>query len=103
MDQVDPEILRLYRELSAHVLFGAAPRALDLKTRYLVLVGITTAVRGDPEGIKWSSRRAIENGATEREVLEAMVLAMLPAGIPALEEAAKVWETVREDTAPKTS
>jgi alkylhydroperoxidase/carboxymuconolactone decarboxylase family protein YurZ len=96
MDAVDPEILRRYRDLSAHLLFGPEPRALDLKTRYLVLVGITTAVRGDPEGVEWSAQRAMDNGATEREVLEAMVLTMLPAGVPALEGASKVWTALKD-------
>lgn len=88
MAEVDPEILRRYNELAGYLLFGPEPRALDLKTRYLVLVGITTAVRGDADGIKWSARRAKEFGATDEEILEAVVLAGLPGGIPAVEEAA---------------
>ena len=88
MAQVDPEILRRYNDLAGYLLFGPEPRALDLKTRFLVLVGITTAVRGDADGIKWSAKRAKELGATDEEILEAVVLAGLPAGIPAVEEAA---------------
>ncbi|GAA2348906.1 carboxymuconolactone decarboxylase family protein [Dactylosporangium salmoneum] len=88
MARVDPEILRAYNSLAGNLLFGPEPRALDLKTRYLVLVGVTTAVRGDADGIKWSSAKARELGATEEEILEAVLLAGLPGGIPAVEEAA---------------
>jgi 4-carboxymuconolactone decarboxylase len=96
MADVDVEILRRYNQLSGYVIFGPEPRALDLKTRFLVLVGITTAVKGDREGIEWSTRRAMEHGATEAEVLEAIVLAGLPAGSPAVEFAARVWQEARE-------
>lgn len=98
MNRVDPEILRRYDELAGYLLFGPEPRALDLKTRYLVLVGITTATRGDGDGIRWSARRAKECGATDDEVLEAVVLAGLPAGIPAVEEAATVLGYAHEET-----
>ena len=84
------------RFFSAEVIFGPEPRALDLKTRFLVLVGITTAVREDREGIEWSSRRAMEHGATEQEVLEAILLAGLPAGSPAVEYAARAFREMKE-------
>ena len=87
MASVDPEILRRYNALAAHLIFGPEPRALDLKTRFLVLVGITAAVKVDTEGVEWSSQRAMEHGATEKEVLEAILLSSLPAGMPAAERA----------------
>lgn len=96
MAEVDPEILRRYNDLASYVIFGPEPRALDLKTRFLVMVGITTAVKGDREGVEWSARRAMENGATRREVLEAIVLAALPAGVPAVEAAAKAFTEMTE-------
>ena len=95
MAEVDPEILRRYDELASYVIRDPEPRALDLKTRFLVMVGITTAVNGDPEGIEWSAKGAMRHGATEREVLEAMVLAALPAGVPAVESAAHVWDRLQ--------
>lgn len=93
---VDPEILRRYNDLAAYLIFGEEPRGLDLKTRFLVMIGITTAVKGDREGIEWSMRRARDLGATEQEVLEAIALAALPAGIPAVEYAARAWKEVQE-------
>jgi len=96
MAEVDPEILRRYNDLASYVIFGPDPRALDLKTRFLVMVGITTAVKGDREGVEWSARRAMDHGATRQEVLEAIVLAALPAGVPAVEAAAKAFTEMTE-------
>ncbi len=96
MAEVDPEILRRYNDLASYVIFGPEPRALDLKTRFLVMVGITTAVKGDREGVEWSARRAMDHGATRQEVLEAIVLAALPAGVPAVEAAAKAFTEMTE-------
>lgn len=95
--ELDPELLRRYGELASYTLFGPAKgRSLDLKTRFLVLVGVTAAVKGDREGIEWSARRAIENGATWNEVREAAFMAALPAGIPAFEHACRVFEELAE-------
>lgn len=87
MASVDPEILRAYNSLAGNLIFGPEPRHLDLKTRFLVLVGITTAVKGDREGVEWSSRNAMKYGASEQEVLEAILLAGLPGGMPTVESA----------------
>ncbi len=93
---VDPEILRRYNDLASYLIFSPDPRGLDLKTRFLVMIGITTAVKGDREGIEWSMRKAKELGATEQEILEAVALAALPAGVPAVEYAARAWKDVQE-------
>jgi 4-carboxymuconolactone decarboxylase len=88
MAELDPHLLARYMELSQFLIFDEARHALDLKTRFLVMVGITTAVKGDPEGVEWSSARAIKYGATREEVAEAALLAMLPAGVPSVEKVA---------------
>lgn len=95
MAELDPKILELYGDLSSYLLFDGESKALDIKTRALVLVGITTAVRGDTEGIQTNAQRALAAGASAREVLEAIMLAALPAGIPAVEEAAKAWQALQ--------
>jgi 4-carboxymuconolactone decarboxylase len=96
---VDPKIRSLFEEFLNYTIFEERPIALDLKTRFLVLVGITTAVRGDREGIEWSTQLAMKHGATEREVLEAMSLTNLPAGTPAMEYAADVWAQMKAGNA----
>ncbi len=94
--ECNPEFLRRYGDLASHVIFGPdKDRALDLKTRFLVMVGITTAVKGDREGIEWSARRAMEYGATWEEVVEAAFLAGLPAGMPAFENFCRTMQDVR--------
>ncbi|MPZ84887.1 MAG: hypothetical protein GEV28_32695 [Actinophytocola sp.] len=98
MAEVDPQILRKYDDLASDLLFADEPRALDLKTRYLVLVGITTAVKGDPDGIVWSGKRAMRNGASRREVLEAILLSALPGGVPTVEEATQVLDRVFDES-----
>ncbi|GAB3463021.1 carboxymuconolactone decarboxylase family protein [Actinophytocola sediminis] len=98
MAEVDPQILHKYDELASDLLFADAPRALDLKTRYLVLVGITTAVKGDPDGIVWSGRRAMQEGASRREVLEAILLSALPGGVPTVEEATHVLDRIFDES-----
>ena len=97
MAEAHPEFIRRYGELASFTIFGDAEgRALDLKTRFLVMVGITTAVKGDREGIEWAALRAIQNGATWEEVYEAAFLAGLPAGFPAFERAAKTLQKLRK-------
>jgi 4-carboxymuconolactone decarboxylase len=95
--EANPEFLRRYGELASFVIFGPGEnRALDLKTRFLVMVGVTTAVKGDREGIEWAAARAIQNGATWAEVYEAAFMAALPAGIPAFEAAAKAFQDLHK-------
>jgi 4-carboxymuconolactone decarboxylase len=95
--EANPEFLRRYGQLASFVLFGPGEdRALDLKTRFLVLVGVTTAVKGDREGIEWAAHRAIQNGATWEEVYEAAFLAALPAGIPAFEGACRAFKDLQK-------
>lgn len=97
--ETNPEFLKRYGQLASYVLFGDEEgRALDLKTRFLVLVGVTAAVKGDREGVEWASTRAIENGATWTEVYEAAFMAALPAGIPAFEGACRTFKDMREGT-----
>lgn len=93
----NPEFLRRYGELASYTLFGEAEgRHLDLKTRFLVLVGVTTAVKGDREGVEWAAFRAVENGATWEEVYEAAFMAALPAGIPAFEGFCKAMKEMKD-------
>lgn len=95
--ECNPEFLRRYGDLASHVIFGPPEgRALDLKTRFLVMVGITTAVKGDREGIEWASKRAMQYGATFEEVVEAAFLAGLPAGMPAFEGFCRAMQEMRE-------
>jgi 4-carboxymuconolactone decarboxylase len=95
---VHPEFLRRYGDLASYVIFGEAEgRPLDLKTRFLVLVGVTTAAKGDREGIEWSAARAMKAGATWDEVREAAFMAALPCGMPAFEAACRVFKDMEKN------
>lgn len=94
--KLDPEMLKRYGALAGYTLFGEETgRPMDLKTRFLVLVGVTTAVKGDREGIEWAAVRAVQNGATWDEVYEAAFMAALPAGIPAFEAACRAFNDMK--------
>jgi alkylhydroperoxidase/carboxymuconolactone decarboxylase family protein YurZ len=95
MERADPKTHEMFSALLLHTIFDEHEHALDLKTRFLVLAGITTSVRDDREGIEWSTQLAMKYGATEREVLEAIALTNHPAGTPAMEYAASVWAEMR--------
>ncbi|MFT4726456.1 MAG: alkylhydroperoxidase/carboxymuconolactone decarboxylase family protein YurZ [Granulosicoccus sp.] len=94
--RLDPEMLKRYGDLASYTLFGDAEgRPMDLKTRFLVLVGVTTACKGDREGVEWAAVRAIQNGATWNEVYEAAFMAALPAGIPAFEASCRAFDAMK--------
>ncbi len=94
--EVNPEFLKRYGALASFTLFGTDEgRALDLKTRFLVLMGVTTAVKGDREGVEWAAKRAMAAGATWNEVYEAAFMAALPAGIPAFEATCKTLNEMK--------
>lgn len=99
LNTVDPNIKEMFQSYLNYTIFTERPLALDLKTKYLIIVGITTAVRGDREGIEWSSQLAMKYGASEREVLEAISLSNLPAGTPSIEYAADVWYQMKQGEA----
>ena len=95
--ELNPEFLKRYGALASFALFGPEEgRALDLKTRFLVLMGVTTAVKGDREGVEWAAKRAMQAGATWNEVYEAAFMAALPAGIPAFEATCKALKEMNE-------
>ncbi len=97
--EANPEFLKRYGQLASFVLFGEEEgRSLDLTTRFLVLVGITTAVKGDREGVEFAAARALHNGATWPEIYEAAFLAALPAGVPAFEGACRTFKDMQEGT-----
>lgn len=97
--ETNPDFLKRYGQLASYVLFGDEEgRALDLKTRFLVLVGITTAVKGDREGVEFAAAHALRNGATWTEIYEAAFLAALPAGVPAFEGACRTFKDMQDGT-----
>ena len=58
-------------------------KELSIKHREMVIIGIL-AFRGRDEGVVTHMRRAVEHGATKREMLEAVYAAAVPGGGPTL-------------------
>jgi alkylhydroperoxidase/carboxymuconolactone decarboxylase family protein YurZ len=58
-------------------------KELSIKYREMVIIGIL-AFRGRDDGVVTHMRRAVEHGATKRELLEAVQAAAVPGGGPTL-------------------
>jgi alkylhydroperoxidase/carboxymuconolactone decarboxylase family protein YurZ len=75
----DPEYVAARQPLSA--LSIGEGKELSVKHREMVIIGIL-AYRGRQEGVVAHMRRAIQHGATKRELLEAIQSAAVPGGGP---------------------
>jgi alkylhydroperoxidase/carboxymuconolactone decarboxylase family protein YurZ len=77
----DPEFAAARKPLSA--LSTGEGKELSVKYREMVIIGIL-AFRGRLEGVTAHMRRAVQHGATKRELLEAVQAAGIPGGGPTL-------------------
>ena len=75
----DPEYVRARQPLSK--LSVGEGKELSIKHREMVIIGIL-AFRGREEGVVAHMRRAVQHGATKRELLEAIQSAAVPGGGP---------------------
>jgi alkylhydroperoxidase/carboxymuconolactone decarboxylase family protein YurZ len=75
----DPEYVKARQPLSQ--LSIGEGRELSVKYREMVIIGIL-AFRGRKDGVIAHMRRAIDHGATKRELLEAIQSAGVPGGGP---------------------
>ena len=75
----DPEYVKARQPLSA--LSIGEGKELSIRHREMVIIGIL-AYRGRQEGVVAHMRRAIQHGATKRELLEAIQSAAVPGGGP---------------------
>jgi len=80
--ELDPDYFEKLKGLYVDATFGRNG-ALERKTKELIMVGITCALRA-PRGVRIHSQRALSLGATAQEVLEAMEVAAIPGGMPGL-------------------
>ena len=75
----DPEYV-LARQTLSELSVGEG-KELSIKHREMVIIGIL-AFRGREEGVVTHMRRAVQHGATKRELLEAIQSAAVPGGGP---------------------
>ena len=80
--RMDEEYAGFLKGLYVDGTFGREG-ALERKTRELIMVGITCALRS-ARGVRLHSLRALKLGAEPREVLEAMEVSAIPGGMPGL-------------------
>ena len=80
--ELDPEYFEKLKGLYVDGTFGR-DGALPRKTKELIMVGISCALRLQ-RGVRIHSERALTLGASPREVLEAMEVAAIPGGMPGL-------------------
>jgi alkylhydroperoxidase/carboxymuconolactone decarboxylase family protein YurZ len=76
----DPEYARAHIPLSE--LSVGEGKALAIKYREMVIIGILAFRGASQEGLLAHMKRAIQHGATKRELLEAMESAAVPGGGP---------------------
>jgi alkylhydroperoxidase/carboxymuconolactone decarboxylase family protein YurZ len=76
----DPEYVEARKPLSE--LSVGEGKALSIKYREMVIIGILAYRGSTSEGILAHMRRAIQHGATKRELLEAIQSAAVPGGGP---------------------
>ena len=94
----DPEYFRARQPLSD--LSIGEGKELAVKHREMVIIGIL-AFRGRQEGVVAHMRRAIEHGATKRELLEAIQSAAVPGGGPTFSTGVQALMQVERDGAFK--
>jgi alkylhydroperoxidase/carboxymuconolactone decarboxylase family protein YurZ len=94
----DPEYVRARQPLSA--LSIGEGKELSIKHREMVIIGIL-AYRGRQEGVIAHMRRAIEHGATKRELLEAIQSAAVPGGGPTFSAGAQALMRLDQEGAFK--
>lgn len=92
--KLDPEYFEKLKGLYVDGTFGREG-ALTRKTKELIMVGITCALRVQ-RGIRIHSERALTLGATPQGVMEAMEVAAIPGGMPGLWMGVETLRTILE-------
>ena len=82
----DPDYVTARQPITA--LSVGEGKELSIKHREMVIIGIL-AFRGREDGVVAHMRRAVEHGATRRELLEAVQAAAVPGGGPTLSAGVK--------------
>jgi len=95
----DPEYVKARTPL-AELSVGEG-KALSIKYREMVIIGILAYRGGSQEGLLAHMRRAIQHGATKRELLEAIESAAVPGGGPTFAAGARALMQLDADKAFK--
>ena len=85
----DPEWTQKYGEFIEATYTGQ--RLLDRKTKELLQIVVEVALRADQEQIQAHMKVALAEGATPREILEAMQAVIAPMGALAFRRGVQAW------------
>ena len=98
MAAADAEWLARYAAFVEATYTG--PRLLDRKTKELLQIVVEAALRADVDQIRAHVRVALREGATPREILEALQAVIMPMGGLAFRRGVQAWaaETGFEET-----
>ena len=89
MAEADLEWAKKYNEFIQATYTGE--RLLDRKTKELLQIVVEAALRADVEQIQAHVRVALQEGATPREILEAMQAVIMPMGALAFRRGLQAW------------
>ncbi len=89
MAAADPEWLQRYGAFVEATYTG--PRLLDRKTKELLQIVVEAALRADLDQIRAHVRVALREGATPREILEALQAVIMPMGGLAFRRGVQAW------------
>jgi AhpD family alkylhydroperoxidase len=94
-----PEVMKAFASIAQSAL---APKALDRKTKELIAVGVSVAVRCD-DCIGFHVKAAIEQGATLEEVTEALAMAIYMGAGPSVMYATHALDAYAQFTGRDTN
>ena len=89
MAEADLEWVKKYNEFIEATYTGQ--RLLDRKTKELLQIVVEAALRADVEQIQAHVRVALREGATPREILEALQAVIAPMGALAFRRGLQAW------------
>jgi 4-carboxymuconolactone decarboxylase len=89
MAEADLEWARKYNEFIEATYTGQ--RTLDRKTKELLQIVVEAALRADVEQIQLHVKLALHEGATPREILEALQSVIAPMGALAFRRGVQAW------------
>ena len=78
MIEEDPEFMKRYDALVE--LVSTQQRTLPKKVKAFIFIGVLTALQADKDHIAKHIRRALENGASKKEIIEVFELIYPPCG-----------------------
>ncbi len=90
----DPEMLQKWDELYSAGKFKE--RSISAREKELVDLGINVAIKWGP-GIEIHTKKALDLGVTEKEIVEIFSLTAMTTGIPCMMYAADVYEKFKKN------